>query len=109
MTYLEALRKVRPLIESGDQRFICFALRRIGADQYRGRIKTSLDSTCSYGAWVQKYHAAVFREMERIPCAFRQGRLQWIDYMIQQEERRLDYTTPSTKLSKIATYIGAKP
>ena len=104
MTFLEALREIRPLIESGDQRFICFALQSIGADQYRGRIKTYLDGACSYGGWVQKYHPLVFREMKKIG-AFRDGRLQWIDYMIQQEERRLDYTAASVKVSKIATRI----
>lgn len=105
MTFLEALRKARPLIESGDQRFICFALSSVGAGQYKVRLTNLLGSSYTYREWVENHHPLVHREMERIPNAFRDGRLQWIDYMIAQEERRLDYTAASTKLSKIAMRI----
>lgn len=88
MTFLEALRKARQLIESGRERFVCLALVEIGAPtEYEQRLNAMLDPWATYDDWLQSNHPSTYSQMQKIgPEAFRQGRLQWIDHMISQEE-----------------------
>ena len=89
MTFLEALRKARPLIESGRERFVCLALVEIGAPtptEHEQRINAMLYPRATYDDWLQSNHPSTYSQMQKIgPEAFRQGRLQWIDHMISKE------------------------
>lgn len=89
MTFVEALRLARPLIESGKERFICDALSTVvpsayGAAAHRDRIRRYLDGCINYEQWLYIHHYEIYSMM--IHRHFRAGRLQWIDYMIAEGE-----------------------
>jgi hypothetical protein len=86
MTFLEALRKIRPLIESGQERYICIALLNTGSNKYIKRIERQLGGEYTYIGWLITFHPRVRWRMT--DDDFRQGRLQWIDYMIAQELKK---------------------
>lgn len=84
-TFSKALRKARPLIESGEERYLCFAIfRALGRWKYESRISRLLDGMCTYEGWVCDNHRATYMKMKSED--FRVGRLQWIDNMIRLEE-----------------------
>ena len=87
MTFREALIAARPLIASYKIAFICYALTHVtGHKRYCRRIERQLEGCASYGGRLYlKYHETWKRMDFR---DFRDGRLQWIDYMIAQEEAR---------------------
>lgn len=106
MTFLEALHMARPLIERGQVQYICTAMDTwLTEPELCNRVQDQLAPYSVYEDWVAANHPETCRQMRKVPGAFREGRLQWIDYMIQQEESRLDYTAASVKVSKIATRI----
>ena len=87
MTFREALIAARPLIASYKVGFICYALARVtGHKRYCKRIERQLEGCASYGRWLCLKHYETWRCMDFRD--FRDGRLQWIDYMIAQEEAR---------------------
>ena len=81
-----ALRKARPLIEYGDRRHICNALVDVRRGRFRSLIMRRLKGYGTYEVWLASKFPDVFDAMCDIPGAFQQGRLQWIDHMIAQEE-----------------------
>lgn len=98
MTFVEALRGARVLIANGTQDYICNAIEfQEGihwseAKRYKNRIQAILDigiapydMGCSYYQWLKRNHPRICRKMT--PDNFRQGRLQWIDYLIAEELR----------------------
>lgn len=101
MTFIQALRKARILIESGQEEFICLALWECQShgqmtqdqcDEYVGRIQGILDRGAktihrgeTYVCWVQRNHPKIAAKMKWDD--FREGRLQWIDHMICEELR----------------------
>jgi hypothetical protein len=87
MTFLKALEKVRPLIADGSRRYICFALSQAGYSKYRGRIQKQLGPHIIYERWLWHEYPETHSSMDRED--FRAGRLQWIDYMIAQERKKL--------------------
>lgn len=92
MTFVEALRAVRPKIEDGTYLYICTAIYHECPGAYRmqhtQRVMDMLDGAGTYEAWVGKHRPRAFHKMYRTPGAFRQGRLQWIDDMIAKEEAK---------------------
>lgn len=95
MTFLEALKKVRPRIASTlevsritDSDFICDNLRHVGAPEWRKTISDKIGNVFSYEAWLELNHEEVYEQMRRIgQRAFQEGRLQWIDHMIKEENQ----------------------
>lgn len=87
MTFLQALKKVRPLIEGGRYPYICWAFEMLGAAEHRPRITAQLGRYVSYESWMFHHHPEDHERMRTIGrTAFAQGRLAWIDHMIAQEE-----------------------
>lgn len=94
MTFLEALRKARPLIASGKEIFICQALDTIGGGKFKHRIMYQLGIDIgndgefySYGTWLKAHHHTTWLRMTQ--SDIRDGRLQWIDHMIRVERSNL--------------------
>lgn len=85
MTFAEALRAARRLIASGEYRFICHALSKVHGRKYRSQINRQLQRCVYYEHWVAAFHPDSYRRMTGTD--FRAGRLQWIDHMIEQEEK----------------------
>ena len=92
MTFVEALRAVRPLIESRKHFYICDAFSGTctasDARRFKGRIMRQLAPYASYQHWVCMNHPHIFYKMNRTFGNFRDGRLQWIDDMIAKEEAK---------------------
>lgn len=87
MTFREALIAARPLIASYAKPFICWALERVsGHARFSDHIMSQLEGCDSYDEWLYENHHETWRRMDFRD--FRNGRLQWIDYMIAQEEAR---------------------
>ena len=87
MTFREALIAARPLIASYKIAFICYALTHVtGHKRYCRRIERQLEGCASYGGWPDPKYPETRKRMDFRD--FRNGRLQWIDYMIAQEEAR---------------------
>jgi hypothetical protein len=89
MTFTEALRLARPLIESGEVRSICAAIGCIVPSyeaymEHEHKVLKLLDGSVTYEAWVHRRHPKTWRRMTA--SDFRDGRLQWIDYMIARED-----------------------
>jgi len=84
--FSKALRKARPLIESGEARFMCHALGITGGGNFASRISRHLKKCLTYEIWLDKHHREVFLKMTKND--FRDGRLQWIDHMIKMEESK---------------------
>ena len=81
----QALIKARPLIEHYRDDYICFALNRTGGRKFAKYIGELLNPHLSYYSWVYNNHPEIYTQMNATPDAFREGRLQWMDYMIEQE------------------------
>ncbi len=87
MTFREALIAARPLIASYKVAFICYALTHVtGHARFSDHIMSQLEGCDSYGGWLYLKHHETWKRMDFRD--FRDGRLQWIDYMIAQEEAR---------------------
>jgi hypothetical protein len=85
-TFKQALIKVRILIESGEQQFICHALEAVGARRYVHRIMDLLGRD-TYGR-EQTYYTWVannFPDTDWDRSQIRVGRLAWIDDLISKE------------------------
>ena len=87
MTFKQALIKARVFIEKEKTAWICIALWDSSGHAFTERIEQQLDGHLFYHAWVKANHPAIYAVMCRTPNAFRQGRLQWIDHMIAQEDK----------------------
>ena len=92
LAFPEALRRARMLIESGKETYICYALENVhgnaGSTQKRtsvhmGLISELLQDRVTYEGWLAAYHYDAYKAMRVTPGAFRQGRLQWIDHMLE--------------------------
>ena len=87
-TFKAALKRIRPLIESGRECFICTALFKTGNGRFIHRITEQLTglngSRCpTYDSWLYQYHRETYIKMTDADVV--EGRLQWIDHMIAQE------------------------
>ena len=86
MTFLQALRKIRPMIESGDEHYICFALEQNGAGEYVENIEAQLGGPShSYSGWLARHNYGFYQAIIDSTNDFRPGRLAWIDDMIAKE------------------------
>lgn len=81
-----ALIKARSLIASEAKQYICHALQATGGKQYTKRIEKLLVPSFSYCGWLAFNHPEVYTRMTEQD--FRQGRLQWMDYLIAQEKAK---------------------
>ena len=92
MTFVEALRAVRPKIEDGTYLFICVAIHNecpaACRRQHIQRVMDMLKGAETYQDWMNRKHRHIYDKMGQTPGAFRQGRLQWIDDMIKKEEAK---------------------
>lgn len=98
MTFAEALRAVRPMVESGEEVYICWALGAVYRDKggeelrrYQRKIERQLGMCSSYEHWLQDNHPEFYLDLPRTEHGkswrdCRVGRLQWIDDMIAKEE-----------------------
>lgn len=82
----EALKVARYRIESNDQYFICLALPYNSAGMVvRDYISDAIGgSVASYKTWLIENHENIFKGMTGADVT--NGRLQWIDWMIEQYE-----------------------
>lgn len=93
ITFKETLIKVRELIANDKERFICLAITEVlGAYHdlnYRQRIIKQIDFHYTYDDWVDKNfpELQIYKlSRETFNERAKQGRLNWIDYMISQEQ-----------------------
>ena len=86
ITFLQALRKARQLIKNKDHTYICNALNVVGGGKYANRVNSQLKGCNTYSEWLSVHHPIIYQVMS--VQDFRQGRLQWIDYMIAQEKAK---------------------
>lgn len=93
ITFKETLIKVRELIANDKERFICRAITEVlGPDHslnYRQRIRKQIDFHRTYEDWVDKNFPELQIDKlsrETFNERAKQGRLNWIDYMISQEQ-----------------------
>lgn len=93
ITFKETLIKVRELIANDKEEFICLAITKIlDPDHdlnYRQRIMKQIDFHCTYNDWVDKNFPELQIDKlsrETFNERAKQGRLNWIDYMISQEQ-----------------------
>ena len=82
----KALIKARKLIENRYETYICHALRDIGGAEFRQEIINRLDGCPTYESWLLNTHPHVLATMDITDR--QQGRLQWMDYMIEQERAK---------------------
>ena len=87
-TFLSALVAARRKIASGQCYYICWALTHVGGAAYCWRIREMLGTCISYESWLLRHHPKTYKRMRKIPGAFREGRLQWIDDMIAKDKRK---------------------
>lgn len=82
----EALRIARKKIFSGEEEYICYALptKDVGGDIVRMYISLSMSGWQSYNAWLITFHWD-FYQLHKYDI--RDGRLQWIDWMINEYEK----------------------
>lgn len=100
-TKIEILKKARIAIKSGNTMFICIAIDDVkrasghmhwselsyikeSVDQLRLYISNALERTSSYGTWLE-----VKLGRETTTTEDREGRVQWIDWMIRCLEEDL--------------------
>jgi hypothetical protein len=78
---IKSLKIAKNRIKSGIEIYICFALKGTRAENYlRKYIDKSLSGCAGYATWLNKYHIPY---LEQTPMLRKQGRLQWIDWMIE--------------------------
>ena len=92
---IRLMKEARKIVKYKKAKFICFAIMISTLDEeveddknclfeYIGKL---LGESHSYTSWVHKNHPEIFKEMKSDD--FRKGRLQWIDWMIEQLEKKL--------------------
>lgn len=94
----EILSKAKTRIEVGSDGFICLALKSVRrhlsrndqkkADQLIYWIARMLDGRRTYGDWLRENHKRVAIGMTLADA--RDGRLQWLDWMIKECEKQGD-------------------
>lgn len=99
MTLLQALRAIRPTVArqarghtSLSSSYLCDQLLRIGAPEHRPHLVEQLSGCFGYPEWVAKFYPETYKRMCSLESAtrrpFQEGRLQWLDHMISQEESK---------------------
>lgn len=101
---IEALRLARPIIETGEQAWICYALHDVARGSKRlapacdaldrhieraleqGNQDRSNDPIPTLTFWIRRHRPGLPDDSESL----REYRLRWIDWMIAQLERRLN-------------------
>lgn len=100
-TFLQVLKEVRPLIESGRYMYICRAIEGVLnrhkaperlIHEYQRRIQDQLGFYAyTYSRWLLNNHPVRYYSLKvggSIPDgAFTPGRLAWIDNMIREESK----------------------
>lgn len=96
---IEILKLVRYKLAVGHESYICYAIsaavRKLGPSYYklgeplRMYVRRQLRGLTLYDTWVEKYHTALYNQATNYPHAARQGRLAWVDWMIEQYEQRI--------------------
>lgn len=86
MTFVDALKAARVLIADGSYTYICYALFKVSGGKYAYRIMGQLDGCDTYISWMERFHPSIWNTMAYDD--FRDGRLQWIDHLISEEEKK---------------------
>ena len=82
----KALIKARKRINSGCETYICYALYASGGTKFSEEIMERLEGHPSYESWLRNTRPHVMATMTRNDL--QQGRIQWMDYMIEQERAK---------------------
>ena len=89
-SHVRLLKKARKLIENNKNIYICFALRdsrtynSSNAEfQIVNFISKSLGDFSTYDGWMAQKHNRIYNRHDYWDVISKQGRLQWIDWMIE--------------------------
>lgn len=99
----EVLRKVKKVIKSREQDYICHAIAQVAGEhttQYnslKAWVLHMLDGSISYGGWLSRKHEQIYDRMTWKQQ--QEGRLQWLDWMITEcEKAEANEHVPTAKL-----------
>lgn len=87
----EAFKIAKKRIAGGQNDFICIALGDISTDAALAAeqvVSERLGNTFTYFDWVSIFHPEVYSKMQ--PDDFKQGRLQWLDSLIEEFSNKQD-------------------
>jgi len=88
------LKKAKKLIKSGEENYICDAIRRVPVIstciyqriELRMWVSNLLGRCGTYEDWIRVNHSKLYRKWKRED--YKQGRLAWLDWMIEYWEAK---------------------